>query len=163
MPFQFKPILPAVFKDDAFRVEFLAGLRESGTELAKEFERTTRTWLQDKPKFTPQSSTASNKLTLDVVMVGSEMAKSKWVWINFGTKVRYATMSQDWKSKTQVGMLDSGSGRGRKLFVSKRHPRPGIKARGWNKIIAKEFQKKFTDRMQEAMRKGAQRSGHMLR
>lgn len=159
MAFKFKAVLPGQFKDDAFRVEILAANRTAGTELVKEFGRTIKTWEGPVPKFEPQTKLTDKQATLDVVMTGP--GSDKWMWVNFGTKVRYATMSRDFKAKTQVGVLDSGTGAGRKLFVSRKHPRPGIKARGWNKMIAKSFKLRYAQIMQDALNKGAARSGHL--
>lgn len=60
-------------------------------------------------------------------------------WVSGGTRVRYATMSGDWISKTQPNVIGSGAGRGRRLFVSRKHPRPGIKARNFAHVIVQKW------------------------
>lgn len=61
-------------------------------------------------------------------------------FLNEGTRVRYATMTKDFSPKTRVGSFSSSTGRGGVIFVSRNHPRPGIQARGWTPIVAREIQ-----------------------
>lgn len=84
-------------------------------------------------------------------------------FLNKGTKVRYALMSPDWKSKTKPGRMRSGSGQGRLVLVSrrkpwrrsrKRWPRPGIKARGWMRDVQRSNTKKFQRQASIARFKG---------
>jgi hypothetical protein len=61
-------------------------------------------------------------------------------WLNDGTQVRYATMTNPFEAKTKVGWLGSQVGVGGKLFVSKKHPRPGIEARKWDEALMEKYQ-----------------------
>lgn len=67
-----------------------------------------------------------------------EIATSEkpYIFINWGTTVRYAQLSPDWKSKSQPGQLPSGPGAGRVLFIDKSRPKPGIKPRRFDKLVA---------------------------
>lgn len=60
-------------------------------------------------------------------------------FVSGGTRIRYATMSPDWISKTQPNVLGSGPGQGRMLYVNKNKPRPGIKARMFAHIIVEKW------------------------
>jgi len=79
-----------------------------------------------------------------------------------GTKVRYATMTPDFESKTRPHALDSRPGAGGLLFVDTRRPRPGIEAREYDKDIAKDQQPKFKKRGMAAMARIRKVSGHAI-
>lgn len=57
-------------------------------------------------------------------------------YLNFGTAVRHAVMSDDFEAKTVPNFIPSGAGAGRKLFVSKRVRLPGIEARNFDQSVA---------------------------
>ena len=57
-------------------------------------------------------------------------------YLNFGTAVRHAVMSDDFIAKTVPNFIPSGAGAGRKLFVSKRVRLPGIEARNFDQSVA---------------------------
>lgn len=161
--FKFIPIKPkTTLKQDAFRVELLAGLRKSGKKLESQFQRTTQTWQGNRPTFIPEIKLSASQGTLNLALTGNKEGVNKWFWLNDGTRVRRAVMSRDWKSKSVPGVLDVGRGRGRMVFVSKKIKLPGIKARKWSKIILKTFRPMFKAEMQVAMERGAKRSGHGL-
>ena len=50
MPLLIKEIKPSKLKVDAIRLELLNEMRKVGTEVKKDFEKTTKTW-KHKPKF----------------------------------------------------------------------------------------------------------------
>ena len=64
----------------------------------------------------------------------------KWVWLNQGTKERWAIMSDPWVSKTKKGFMGSQVGQGHVVArgYGIGHARPGIKARGWTTMIMSE-------------------------
>ncbi|MBN9393108.1 MAG: hypothetical protein J0I20_34060 [Chloroflexi bacterium] len=72
-------------------------------------------------------------------------------FVSQGTPVRYAYMSTDFMAKTKPGSLTSGSGAGRKWGVNVNNPRPGIKARDFDKQIAEKYQKKFGPAIQKEL------------
>jgi hypothetical protein len=156
-----KAIKPAKLKIDAFRLEFLTGLHDVERQVIADYKKTTATWKGDRPAFQSAISLKQPGPTLVVdASGGNEKGVKKWNWLDKGTRVRYATMSADWQSKTTPRFIGSGAGRGRMLFVSKKHPRPGIKAREWTEEITKVFTPKFKRRMEQAMRDAARKSGH---
>jgi hypothetical protein len=152
--FQVKAIKAKPMRLKEVRLELLNALRAEGKENEKLLEQTWATWKGDKPK----AETLIGLTTKDASVLtgpnGSEDALNKFKWLDEGTCVRYATMSQDWKSKTTPGKLKSGRGRGRMLFVNKRRPRPGIKARGWTELIQKRRRRPFTNAMIKAKNRG---------
>lgn len=155
-----KAIKASTLKIDPVRLELLNELRKAGRAMKKDFERTTKDWEGEKPEFEMLISLAGGGPTLLIEPNGP--GSDKWNWLNKGTKVRYATMSPDFSAKTQVGVLDSRGGSGRRLFVNKNRPKPGIKARKWSEIIASKWKSPFKRMMQDAMNRGARKTGHSI-
>jgi hypothetical protein len=106
------------------------------------FEKTVRTW-QHQPRFAARKAYHGYGITVE--------PEYPFEWINRGTRVRYATMSKDWKSKTKLGVIASYNGAGRMLFVSRKHPRPGIQARNFTDIIMRRVQARAAGRMRKAL------------
>ncbi len=159
--FVIKAIKPRKLRIDAFRLESLTGLHDMEGQVKKDFKKTIETWQGDKPKFDSAISLKQPGPTLIVdASGGPEKGVKKWNWLNKGTPVRRALMSKDWKSKTRPGLIGSGAGRGRMLFVSRKLKRPGIKARGWTAALEKKWAPKFRKRMEEAMRIATKKCGH---
>lgn len=59
-------------------------------------------------------------------------------FVNFGTKVRFATMTGDFIAKSKPGSMAAANGSGGVAFVNKNHPKPGIQARHFEKTIAEK-------------------------
>ena len=129
-------------------------LVQVGKEITQDFEKTTQTWT-DKPEF--QTLTDDNPPS---VLVGTDDLIYKFV--SGGTKVRYATMTNPFQAKTQPGVIGSRAGVGGMLFISKKHPRPGIKARKFEQTIQKKWKASFKRRMKLALTNGLKRSGHYI-
>lgn len=110
-----------------------------------DFYLTTETW-KNRPKFEKE-----------IVVTGDGVTGKVWTnnkiygYINYGTKVRRAVMSRDWKSKTRKGFIGSGQGKGRVVAISKRITRPGIKAREFDKTIVRRLKKRFVKNLQVAI------------
>jgi hypothetical protein len=83
-----------------------------------------------------------------------------YFFLTRGTSVRYATMSQDFESKTLPNWMSSRLGRGGLLFIDRTRPRPGIEARNWDKVEAKKQQPLLVKRAKKNLREGVRRSGH---
>ena len=89
-------------------------------------DKTVGTW-ERKPRFTAEPITGGWGARISPLY--------PWEYLNRGTRVRYANLSRDWKSKTKPNVIGSFRGSGRVLFISRRHPRPGIQARNWQDMI----------------------------
>lgn len=168
----FKSIKPATkFRSSTFRDEFRKAADQMSGQVKKDFEKTTATW-KEKPEFETSvkvGNVAGGKLAKQVTGSASGISlevstdSAIYLYLDEGTEVRYATMSKDFRAKTRPRFIGSRRGRGRKLFVSKKHPRPGIKAREFTKTIAKKWTPAFRDRMNKAMDTAATKSGHSLK
>ena len=115
-----------------------------------QFEKTVRTWTHQ-PRFTPQRMTRGWGVSIDPLY--------PYKWVNEGTRVRYATMSADWSSKTKPNVIASYRGSGRMLFVSRKRPRPGIKARNFQDIILRRVQARAANSIREALSKASYGAG----
>lgn len=143
---------------EAFNVELLAAARKAAASLDKALETTTASWEGDKPEFESHISLTKTQVSILPGMTGSELGINKWLWLNFGTKVRYAVLSHDWSSKTTPGYVGSGPGTGRVVKIDVNNPQPGIEAREWSKTLAKWFAPIFKDVIQDALAAGTARA-----
>lgn len=151
-----KPGTP--FKSSIFRDEMKLAAEAIRKETLRDFQKTVGNW-KEKPKF-------SSRVIIGGVAEGIQIQVGTdspiYRYIDEGTKVRYATMSADWKSKTIPDVVGSFPGKGKKLFVNKKRPRPGIKARKFTKHIAKTTQIKLQKETKNALARFARRSGHSI-
>jgi hypothetical protein len=147
-----KVIKPKKLDVAAIRVELEKAVTWEGEAIRKEYEKTTRTW-HHKPVFEVLPEVSNTEVS---VLVGTD--DKIYLFLDEGTKVRYATLSRDWQSKTTPGIIGSGPGRGRVLFVSKKRPRPGIKARRFTPTIQSRRKRPFQQAMLAATKKGADKA-----
>ena len=110
-------------------------------KLRRDFNLTIRTWRR-KPKFITTMRRGSGKITGRI-----ETSNKIYKFVSGGTRVRYATMTSDFSSKTQSNFLGSRGGRGGVMIVSRARPRPGIKARKFDVLIYRKNKRKFSSHM----------------
>lgn len=154
---QVKGIKPQKMKLDNVRKELLKAAEAEGKEVQKLYGQAVATWQGDKPDFETLIDVTGRDVQVLTGPNGSQEALKKFKFLDEGTRIRWALMSRDWKSKTKPGSLRSGRGRGRVVVAGKRHmrrPRPGIKARKWTETIAKRRRRPFTQRMIAAKNRG---------
>lgn len=120
------------------------------TEAIPLFQNTVRTWVHQ-PSFTPQPTARGWAIGIDPV--------KPYLYIDRGTRVRYALMSKDWRSKTKPGVIASFRGQGRMLFVSRKMPRPGIQARNFTDIIMRRMQARAANKVREALSQASYGTG----
>lgn len=161
-PVQFKAIIPKKLQTQAMLNVLVNGCEKIGKQMVKDFEATTKTWQGDKPDFQakvlveppnmPVFGKFPNKITVSVAPKDDHSRGAmKWFYLNYGTKVRYAVMSDPFAPKTKEGWLGSGAGKGKMLFISKKHPMPGIKPRKWNSALARKWSKQYKARIYDLM------------
>ena len=80
-------------------------------------------------------------------------------WLNNGTSIRWALMSNDWSSKTRPNSTNVGAGSGRAVLRGQSAmqakgmgARPGIEARNFDEAIQKESVSGFVNSMRNTMR-----------
>lgn len=153
-------------KVDAIRKEILNALRAEGVDQRKALKETVATWQGDKPKFETLIGLERGDGSATVITgpAGNTKGAQKWVFLDKGTKIRWALMSPNWKSKTAPGRFKSTRGAGRPVIVGKRamqrrniKPRPGIKARNWSETLTRRRRRPFQRRIVKAIQRGAKK------
>lgn len=163
--FVFKGIKPAKLQIEAIVSELVKEAEKEGEDQQKLLEKTVATWQGDKPKFESLTDVDSQGVTVITGPTGNTKAVQKWGWLNSGTKVRWAVMSGDWRSKTKPGSFQSGRGRGRVVIAGKRAmrrrgiaPRKGIEARDWTGKLEKQRKVPYRKRMLKASKRAARKA-----
>lgn len=100
-------------------------------------DRTTATWDTNLKAKAETKGRGGDYVT--TLKLSPEKAAEIWHYLDEGTDVRYALMTPDFSPKTRPGALDAVAGTGGVIIVDLDHPRPGIEARGWSKLIAKQI------------------------
>lgn len=157
---QVKFIKPQKMKLKEVRLEILNELRKQGREVTVEMAKPLATW-KDKPKINFAIGLDKEAATLLVGPEGSEEQVNKFIWLDKGTKKRWALMSKDWSSKTKPNSFTASRGSGRVIIAGRKAMqkrgigvRPGIKARGWTEALMKKRRKPFTRGIIDAKNKG---------
>jgi hypothetical protein len=164
-----KAIKPKRIKLDVFRLETLTGMNEISKGINKDFQKTVKTW-KKKPKFVTIKSLRGGNLEL---FNGTD--NQVFQWVSDGTKGPYLIPKQPkppgtslvfpshFTPKTIPNITWSGAGStAGPMVYAKQVTHPGIKARNFDKVIAKRWDKRFKRRMEKAMRIAAQKSGHAI-
>jgi hypothetical protein len=150
---------------------------KAALDMGKDLKAVTRTWKGEEPvimteaKLTPPGTPPYPNFHTG--FTASAWPKNdgsrgylKWLWLDLGTKVRYAVMSNPFIAKTRAGKLQSWAGKGGRVWMlskkNKQKPMPGIKPRKFTKALRVKWEKKsmFRARMAAAVKKAAKASGH---
>lgn len=168
----FKAIKPATtFRSSIFRETLREAAVVIAPKMAADMKRPTKTW-QEPVEFTTEVTVGANaggraaKKTsagASGIAISVTTEDKRYLFVDEGTRVRYATMSPDFQAKTKVNSLIARRGRGRMLFVNKRRPRPGIKARNFTKLVHKKWQPEFRAAMDRALFEAAIKSKYNVR
>jgi hypothetical protein len=163
LTFQFEPIKPALrFDIRGIREEIRKGLEREAKEHRRLLRETVATWDGIKPHFTTKTIVSPQRIFVETTTTGgfpSPTGKvtgaAKWWFLELGTEIRWALMSDDWSSKTTPGELSSGPGAGRVIIAGRRAflerniaPRPGIEPRNWRAKINSMRSRSFKYEMQ---------------
>lgn len=144
-------IAPPVIRARLPRRKIGNGLRRFATKVKRDFDKTMKTW-EDHPTYKKEVSFRAGEGTAKVSVTDKVVGA-----LDEGTRVRWALLSKDWRSKTRPGFIGSGPGagrvlmRGRKMRKAGIPPGPGIKPRGWSGVIAKKFEPIFEKDMEAAV------------
>jgi len=147
---EWKLIQPGRINVTGYIDKLKAALAAEVDTIDGEFHKTTATW-NHQPAFEKKVDMA-NAMDLR----GSVMTTDKiYTYITRGTRIRYATMTPGFVAKTSPGHIGSGPGRGGVLFISRKHPRPGIKARNFDIVIARRAHTRLNRSMKAAMKEAS--------
>ena len=108
------------------------------------YKRTTENWSTD-VQFKSKIKSTNKELYVEV------KAENRIYWfVHEGIAVMHAVLSPDWAPKTKPMSLRSGPGRGRVLFVSKKHHGKLYKARKFTETIIEKRKVGFQKMMEKA-------------
>lgn len=165
-----KQIKPAKLNDAAMRKALADEMRLFSKDMEKEFKKTTRTW-KHKVKFERLEEISADLGKVEVaVMTDDEIYR----YVDEGTephiiapKKKGGRLAFKWggpgsyKAKTSPGVIGSNKGGATgKTTVLPYVFHPGTEAREFDKTIAEYMEPRFKKRMEAAMKKAAQVSGH---
>lgn len=159
MPFE--TIIPEPIDNKAM-IARLVKLVKDETKLAdRQFGLTYKTW-ENKPTFNQKVKESSKQIEGSTLTSDEGSKTNPYPFVTKGTSVRYALMTADFSPKSTPRIIGSKTGSGGVVYVDKRRPRPGIKARGYEPEIAKREQPKFEKRGEQAMKQVGKISGHSI-
>lgn len=153
------PIMPKAIFSDAISDEVIPEYEKEAKIVLKMFRKIVRTWNR-KPRFIIKGSYGNFGREIDLVIgpiVTSEAGK-KFVYLDQGTSVRHAIMSNPFVPKSRVRKIGSWRGAGGAVFVSRQVRQPGIKARKWTDEIRKRRTSPFQTKVKRAVARGAKRT-----
>ena len=147
---------PTAIRDTAICSEVVDQYNKEAEVVVKMFKKIVKTWNR-KPRFVTKGFAGCFSGEIELT-VGPDMrtkAGKKFMYLNDGTSVRRAVMSNPFTAKSRVRKIGSWAGRGGAVFVSRRVSQPGIKARDWIDEIGKRRQGPFGTNIQRAISRGA--------
>jgi len=170
-PVTFRALIPKKLNINGMFAPIRDTCIKDAKAMGKDLENVTKTWKGNKPRIQTEAKLIPSGTPpypmFHTGFTASAWPKNdgskgwlKWLWLDLGTKVRYATMTPKFAAKTRTGQLNSWKGKGGLLFVNKKRPRPGIKARKFTKALAKKWTPKFKKDIQAATAKARKQSGH---
>ena len=172
-PVTFRVLIPKKLNVNGMFAPIRDAAIKAAEDMAKDMKKVANTWKGDKPviqseaKLVPSGNGPYPMFHTGFTSSAWPKADGskgylKWLWLDAGTKVRYAVMTKNFVPKTRTSQLNSWAGRGGMLFVSKKHPMPGIKARKFTKALRERWEKPtmFRARMAAAVKKARIASDH---
>ena len=164
--FQIKSIRPkGLLSEKRMRTYILNAIDEQGREGVQYFYYTVDYW-KSRANFDYSVKYAGGNLLLRIYPIDDGSGEfnaagnfvpnyKKWLWLNYGTDVRYAHMGRGWRSKTKVPGSIGTNTAGFYTGVRLGFPIiPGIEARRWDKVIRRLMRKGYTKAIDDAIRKG---------
>jgi hypothetical protein len=140
-----------LWDDRAFRKDIQKVNRDTSRSMLRDYKRLVALW--NHPVIF-QQLTESTREDI-IVIVGTE--DSIFGYLDEGTSVRRALMSEDFSPKTRPGSLRSRPGQGGVVFISKDLALPGIEARDFTGQMKKKYEKKYKRGLEAAMRRARAR------
>lgn len=164
MAVRFRAVKPTRLNLDEFRKARRRALIDAGKQVLPDFKLISKTWKGEKPEYesvTKEIGSREIELFVGVRDLDSQGGK-KFMWLNDGTKVRYAMMMPGFQPKTARRTFNSSAGQGGVMRVDKSKPLPGIEAREWDEEAMDKWEKPLAKKVQEAIEGAAKASGHAI-
>lgn len=151
-------ILPTDFDAEPLRTYARDVLNEFIEGKARpSFDQTVQTWSgASKPDFQSDYRREGDDEIGEIVAEDDRIYR----FVSEGTKVRYGTMTPGFVPKTQPGRIAAQAGRGGLSYVSIARPRPGIKARRFDRQIRIKLRRVFKRLAKRRMAQAKQETGH---
>jgi len=153
--FRFVPIGDPKFDLKGITVALRKAVEAEAFEHRRLLRQTTKEWTGVRPQFRSETIVGPTQIVISTAPYGKGPGAKKWGWLEEGTRIRWAVMSKDWRSKTRRAWLASRRGRGRVVIAGKRammarniRPRPGIEPRNWIAEVSVQRSRKFKGLMQ---------------
>ncbi len=129
-----------------------------GTQHVTQREKVIATWNNETPSWLRQvDQDGPFKLHMFVFMTGHAFGMKKWYWLDQGTKIRFATMTKNFKAKTRPRIISSTAGRGHRVYVSRRRPRKGIEKREFDLTVNERLTKRLDGRIDTVLKRALKR------
>jgi hypothetical protein len=93
------------------------------------------------------------ELKSNLISITVKINNRYFYFVDQGTSVRFATMTNDFIPRTRSGSLRSGPKIGGLSFVSRKHPRPGIEPRLFMMTLEKRRRDKYNQNAGRHIRK----------
>lgn len=159
-----KQIKAKALKQKALRLELLNAMRSAGRAIKKDFDRTTLTW-RKRPIFEmiislrggPQVFVYTDNEIYGYVSRGTE----EHVIVPVDAKALRFRSGYIAKTKPRIIGSFSGGPYG-KVVLAAAVLHPGTEAREFDKVLRRRWQPRFKKRMEKAMRRARQKSGHAI-
>jgi hypothetical protein len=162
-------IEPEKLKDDKIRLALLSELSSIGTDIRKDFLLTTKTW-KHQPKFRFVKGLKKGKSELlvytddEIYYYVDKGTKPHLIWAGIYTgksDKKALKFPGTFSAKTIPGVLGSfqGSSGGEPVYTPYVE-HPGTKPRGFEDMISVKWADTFAFRMDHAMERAAEESGH---
>lgn len=148
---------------DKVRLAALNALRKQATPIRADFRETVKTWKR-KPKFETKVSLAGSRMTVTVYTtdpIYGYVDKGTKPHVIRPVKAKALHFVTGYSAKTTPRVIGSreGGADGDEVFT-KEVQHPGTKAREFDKIIARKWQRKFRSEMSKFLKDIAEASGH---
>lgn len=141
------------------------GIDDAKRQAINMAKATVRTW-KGKPTFKGRFFATADQIGVDVTPQGPNA--QKWIWLTLGTRKKYPIPKSGrrllrfragYRAKTRVRVIGSrGGGSFGPTVFAQRVIHPGIKAREFEKEMARRLRKRFKKRVERALRRAARRS-----
>jgi hypothetical protein len=164
-----KEIKASKLNEAAMWYELQAAIEKVADDIQDDFEKTTETW-EHPVKFEKITDVSGNLSAL----VGTD--DEIYGYVDKGTRAHRIYPKRpggrlafawagpgSYSAKTTPNVIGSqGGGASGDMVAFPYVNHPGTKARNFDKIIMKKWQPRFTRRMQDAMKRAAEKSGHKI-
>ena len=137
------PIGKFVMFDKAqFEKVYENSLEQTAKSMLIDYRVTVRTW-KNKPQFKIERKPWEREVFTAMTFSKPATPGDIYGYVAEGTRVRYATMTPNFRAKSRIMKIRSLKGRGGVAFIDTNRPRPGIQAREWPTAIGRKWSRQW--------------------